>query len=331
MTLVIGTDEAGYGPNLGPLVIAATAWQVDAAVDRAELQLEEAVGNALASVASREPAVVWRDSKEVYRGGAGRAQLLHSALTAVVIAHGAVPGVWRDLAAALGEIGPVAGNVSPEWQGLPPTPLLEGPHAEAAARDAEQLATRLAAQGVRLQAIRCRCVYPGSFNELIDRGLNKSDILSRETLTLAAGLATELGTADAPTLIWCDRHGGRKRYAGVIAAAFGAQAEPLEETPRRSAYRLGSSGGLFSGPTATETLLEFCVQGERRPPVAVASLTAKSLRELAMEQFNHFWCEQQPGLAPTAGYPVDATRWWEQAAPARQRLSVARAQIWRQV
>ena len=31
VTLVIGTDEAGYGPNLGPLVVAATAWQLAAA------------------------------------------------------------------------------------------------------------------------------------------------------------------------------------------------------------------------------------------------------------------------------------------------------------
>ena len=28
MTYLIGTDEAGYGPNLGPLVISATVWQV---------------------------------------------------------------------------------------------------------------------------------------------------------------------------------------------------------------------------------------------------------------------------------------------------------------
>ena len=27
MTLVVGTDEAGYGPNLGPLVVAATCWE----------------------------------------------------------------------------------------------------------------------------------------------------------------------------------------------------------------------------------------------------------------------------------------------------------------
>ncbi len=30
MTCVVGTDEAGYGPNLGPLVISATVWQVPA-------------------------------------------------------------------------------------------------------------------------------------------------------------------------------------------------------------------------------------------------------------------------------------------------------------
>ena len=28
MTLLIGVDEAGYGPNYGPLAVAATAWRV---------------------------------------------------------------------------------------------------------------------------------------------------------------------------------------------------------------------------------------------------------------------------------------------------------------
>ncbi len=30
---VIGTDEAGYGPNLGPLVISATLWETPDELD----------------------------------------------------------------------------------------------------------------------------------------------------------------------------------------------------------------------------------------------------------------------------------------------------------
>ena len=41
MTLVIGTDEAGYGPNLGPLVVTATLWEIDETVEA--LQLFEAL------------------------------------------------------------------------------------------------------------------------------------------------------------------------------------------------------------------------------------------------------------------------------------------------
>ena len=29
MGFLIGMDEAGYGPNLGPLVVAATVWEVE--------------------------------------------------------------------------------------------------------------------------------------------------------------------------------------------------------------------------------------------------------------------------------------------------------------
>jgi len=33
MTLLVATDEAGYGPRLGPLVIVATAWRLAAGCD----------------------------------------------------------------------------------------------------------------------------------------------------------------------------------------------------------------------------------------------------------------------------------------------------------
>ena len=37
MTCLIGTDEAGYGPNLGPLVISASVWEVPDGIGGEEL------------------------------------------------------------------------------------------------------------------------------------------------------------------------------------------------------------------------------------------------------------------------------------------------------
>ena len=37
MGYLIGTDEAGYGPNLGPLVISATVWEAPDGIGGEEL------------------------------------------------------------------------------------------------------------------------------------------------------------------------------------------------------------------------------------------------------------------------------------------------------
>jgi hypothetical protein len=225
---------------------------------------------------------------------------------------------------------PSPASPSLTWQTFSDNPLLDASLAAEIHEDATHLTRSLAERGVRLCRVACTCLYPGTFNALIDRGMNKSDILSRETLALAAQLAEDLSDPHATTLIWCDRHGGRKRYAGVIAAAFEAQAVPIQETPTHSAYRLGSDG-LFGSQSGGDTVLEFSVRGEQRPPVAVASLTAKCVRELTMETFNRFWSQEDANLEPTAGYPVDAARWRQQASPTITRLGLDSHQIWRQV
>jgi hypothetical protein len=58
-------------------------------------------------------------------------------------------------------------------------------------------------------------------------------------------------------------------------------------------------------------------------------MTAKYIRELAMGAFNRFWTDQQPGLIPTAGYPVDARRWWQETADRREQLGLADPALWR--
>ena len=63
--------------------------------------------------------------------------------------------------------------------------------------------------------------------------------------------------------------------------------------------------------------------------VALASMLCKYLREVCMRQFNRFWAGHVPGLAPTAGYPVDAKRFYAQIQPAMARLGLTPDQVWR--
>lgn len=322
MTLVIGTDEAAYGPNLGPLVVAATAWRVDAPPNEAEDRITAAAEMVERSAALDGLSPLWGDSKEIYRAGAGMDPLERGVLVATAVATGAVARSWSDLERMLGPLGPPdAAAESPEWSLLASARVPDRIDATAADALAARIRDALAAHGVQLVAVRCHCVYAGRFNRELDRGLNKSDILSRTTLDLAASLAAS--GPDEPLVVWCDRHGGRKRYAGVVTEAFakrldGGLVRPLAETASRSDYALGASGRI-----------EFAVGGESRTPVAVASMTAKYVRERAMACFNTFWSARQPGLLPTAGYPLDAKRWREDARGTIEAADVPPQAVWR--
>lgn len=307
MTLVVGTDEAGYGPNLGPLVVAATLWEMDGAPADAEAIL------ATAAAAVGDP---WRDSKQVYRGGSGWAALEHGALAALAITAGTAPIDWRSLVTAVGET--AWPGVPPERDALEALALPQAAPADEIAAQAGAIAAGLAGHGVRLAGVRCRVMHPGEFNRLLDAGLNKSDILSRTTLGLAAGMLP--GGPRGPVVIWCDRHGGRRRYAALVAGHFeSATLRVLDETAARSCYELPAAG----------CRIEFTVGGEGRMPVALASMAAKYVRELSMLAFNAHWGARIPGLRETAGYPVDAARWRRDAEAAGRRSAIPWDEVWR--
>jgi hypothetical protein len=258
---------------------------------------------------------LWDDSKRIYRGG-GFAALERGALVAATLAAGGLPRSWPDLAAAHGDGPAEPAAAEAWWLAAAGVPLEAG--AEECLRLAARIGPRLAAGGVQLVAIRWRVIQPASFNRFLDLGLNKSDILSQTTLELAAGLAAGLGAG--PTLVWCDRHGGRRRYAGLLARHFAAPlVRVVEETAKRSGYELGDAG----------CRVEFSVGGEARTPVAAASMTAKYVREAAMRAFNAHWSGRHPAVEPTAGYPVDAARWRRQAAAAVAAAGIPWDAVWR--
>src|SRR5690348_14319014 len=74
MPYLIGTDEAGYGPNLGPLVVAASVWYVP---DRPATDLYTRLKKAVCrEIADRDPPrVAIADSKQLYQPARGLADL----------------------------------------------------------------------------------------------------------------------------------------------------------------------------------------------------------------------------------------------------------------
>jgi hypothetical protein len=63
--------------------------------------------------------------------------------------------------------------------------------------------------------------------------------------------------------------------------------------------------------------------------VALASMFAKYIREVCMKQFNAFWAKHVPGIKPTAGYPLDAKRFYEEIRPAMESLGIEPDAVWR--
>jgi hypothetical protein len=323
MTLLIGTDEAGYGPNLGPLVVAASAWRLPTADDAADRLTRLATEIGRATGLGRPP---WADSKQLFKPGGGLGAIERGVLAALASTGQAspvkpashrIPSDGAALSERLGIEIPVA-ITPPEWPRLTAMSIpVAASHESLAALDTA-VATMLPRHGVQLVAIACRLLPPAAFNALLDSGLNKSDILSKTTLELAADLR---GLAPGePAVVWCDRHGGRKSYAALVGRHFAAPlVRTLVETAATSVYEI----------PAADVRIEFTVGGEARVPVALSSMTAKYLRELAMDAFNAHWTALEPGLRPTAGYPLDARRWREEAAAVLARCGLPPDCLWR--
>ncbi len=96
--------------------------------------------------------------------------------------------------------------------------------------------------------------------------------------------------------------GGRTRYRSLLQQLFGDwDLRILQETPLASSYQFSKDSHSWQ--------VHFQAKAESSHlPVALASIFAKSVRELFMELFNRYWCHQVPGLRPTAGYYSDGRR-----------------------
>jgi ribonuclease HII len=314
MPWIVGMDEAGYGPNLGPFVMTSAACRVPDTLVRGDLWrvLKSAVRRP--DEASDQRLLI-ADSKVVYNPSRGL-RLLETGVLAVLSAQ----------ASTLGELLPRLSGTCEElprerWftgrSGLPQAAGLDDLH-----RSAALFAGACRDAGVAWGPIRAVIVCPSRFNALLDRHGTKGAVLADSMAELLRYHRDHLPGDDAVSF-HVDKHGGRNTYAAQLHHALeeGMVVATLE-TSARSSYRV----------VAARRDLRFTFQpraDQEHFCVALASMVAKYLRELLMGEFNRFWLEQVPGLKPTAGYPGDAPRFWEAIQPTLEKLGLTADAVWR--
>ncbi len=315
MGLFIGMDEAGYGPNLGPLVITATAWELPA--HPVEFDLWELFAETLtAKPAKNDSRLHIADSKQVYSPAKGIGKLergVRATLGLLAANSDDYRGLCEFLCDDSAETFANEPCLRNRRLSLPIKPTNA---AWNLARIVTAWQTFCATHGIRLRAIRSEIIWPARWNRLLKEHGNKACALTTVSLRL---LRSQWNPADAePTLIIGDKHGGRNAYGDFLREIVdGVEIEPLEESSLISRYRVGGSE------------LRFQQGGEAHLPVAVASLVSKYIRELSMDLFNAFWTEHMPGLKPTKGYPQDAKRFRSDIAAAQERLGIPDSVLWR--
>ena len=331
MPYLIGTDEAGYGPNLGPLTITGTLWENHSGQACLYDALEDVVKPAHDRKSNNR--LVVADSKVVYKSS-GSIKNLETTVLSFLVAAGSRRAEGQgaskvDLDAVPRNVESLVRVACPasDWQlfkGLPAyafsaieLPLKADP--EKICQNAIRLAKSMEAARVELLSIQCLPVFPKAFNAGLKSFGNKATLLSNRTLEIVSRLKA---MTDDDVEIVCDKHGGRSKYASLIKAH-------LTDQPISTGAETRQSSDYTFSDQQRDVVVRFQAGGESFMPTALASMVSKYVREVFMKAWNQFWIEQIPDLKPTKGYPLDAKRFKEEIEELRLRLGIADDDVWR--
>lgn len=294
-----GIDEAGYGPMLGPLCVASATIRVDSWVPGEPApdlwdMLEQAICRTKREAKSR---IAVGDSKDL--------KLANSSVTKHPLYH-LERGVLAFLAARDGAAldhddqlfdALHASHESHDWYQGDPVQLPLGLSSDMLAIEANSLRSALSKAGVELLDLRVRLIGETEFNQLYRAHSSKAAATGAALCGLIRNACTYQRSGFESRIV-CDRQSGRTRYARALGEIFDSVLIE-EESPRASRYRCDGQTGVLLTPGADGAYF----------PVALASMAAKLVRELAMMRFNRYWAQRIPELKPTAGYVQDARRW----------------------
>lgn len=358
--LVIGMDEAGYGPMLGPLCVGVCAVRVaswsrgDAAPDL----WSELAGAVCRKGGDKRGRIAVDDSKKLKLANDGARHPLTHLERGVLAFLAQVDGasVPVDDAALLAQLGAEPGAEA--WYAGEATALPVAGDAGAQLIARNMLAGALRSSGVTVEWVGCRVIGEGEFNAELERSGSKATttmIGLREHLSLVwerwGVVEGEAGAGGGePARVVLDRQGGRTDYARFLMELLPSQVaadlrvRAVQESAELCRYEIDGSGA--DGRARRLSVLVMPEAEAAHLPVALASMCAKYVRELLMARWNRYWSAKvmsargverdgQAGggtafeLRATAGYVQDARRWLSEAgqgvSAAERRALIRRA------
>jgi len=297
---LIGIDEAGYGPQLGPLVVGSVVFELPERylVEKGSFVRASCLWQILSRIISPDKLssdkITVCDSKKLYQPCRGLMHLEKTALAFTSLIDPNYLGLKRH------NMGLPVSSVKTDIGLL-----------------AESLKNELASNEIKFCEFKVKVVEPLEFNRgLVSYG-NKADLL----WAISSGLIKYfVDKYSGENIIFqAGKQGGRTYYQSFISKLFPDRIiKALKEIKNHSSYLVDS----FK-PSGKRININFIRDGDASEfVIALASIYAKYSRELGMLEFNRFFCSHIPGLKPTSGYYSDSRQFVRSIMPLLKKLNL---------
>ena len=299
MAVLIGIDEAGFGPILGPLVVSSSSFLVQDHLLTSDLWcvLRRSIAKKHKQLSGR---LLITDSKKAYRKSLGIKHLQRTVLS-TFRCLGKEPATIADFIKLLCPDCLERLNGYPWYKDVISREIFaDGADITVASA---VLADDLSSNGIKLLELKSRCLDVAYYNRMMSSMKNKANVLFSTTSQLIKNAFDSY--TDSNLHIIVDRQGGRVRYRENLQRMFsGMELKIEQESPQASIYELKADGRLMR--------VHFVVDADENfLPVSLASMVSKYLRELLVNNINRYFLTFCPALKPTAGYWKDGLRFIE--------------------
>ncbi|MBN1974026.1 MAG: hypothetical protein JW787_10340 [Sedimentisphaerales bacterium] len=296
MAVLVGIDEAGFGPILGPLIASSCSFSLPDNLLKSDLWeiLRKSISVTRKHLLGR---LLVTDSKKAYSKSAGIKHLERTVLT-MLKSMDRQPRTLAELIEILCPSSLERLNEYPWHKNMQECELSKDEADRKIASAA--LSNDLTSNGIALLDIRSCCLDVAYYNAMVEAVKNKANVLFTAIAQLIKNAYDSF--ADEELQIIIDHQGGRVRYRLSLQKMFpDMELKILKETPALSSYELQEGKKVMR--------LHFVVGADSKyMPVSLASMVSKYLRELLIGNMNQYFSGFDADLKPTAGYWQDGLR-----------------------